>query len=183
MAFLQVPVVSNIGEFLSGGQYDIWKGLTVAGLVPSLIKLALILAAVVFFTQFLHGAINWMISAGNAEQLQKAQRELTSALIGLVIIFSTWAILNLVNYFFRLGGMDAGAPAGGAGQFDCCSIVGGKMKNKTECCKLVDSYGCASGRYQAKSSDCSKLTIDWNCWADKFAGGKNPDPSNYCVSQ
>ena len=96
------PVVSDIGNLLSKDQYGIWTSLTVPNLVTGILKLAFILATVIFFAQFLHGAINWIISAGNAEQLQKAQKELTSALIGLVIIFSTWAILNLVNYFFGL---------------------------------------------------------------------------------
>jgi len=156
-----------------------WKGVqSLDVLVPNLINLALIVAVVVFFFLLLLGGIQWITSGGDKEALTKAQGKITSALIGIVIVFSAWAILNLVKYFFGLSTVSGPS----AGQFDCCTIVGGKMRNKTECCKLVDSYGCVSGRYQPNAGECGKLRIDWNCWAQKFSGGRNPDPNNYCKS-
>jgi len=171
-------VISDIAKYLDQ-LGNPWKGVqSLDILVPNLINLVLILAVVVFFFLLLLGGIQWITSGGDKESLAKAQGKITSALIGIVIVFSAWAILNLVKYFFGLSGV-SGPPSV---QFDCCTIVGGNMRNKTECCKLVDSYGCASGRYQPNAGECGKLRIDWNCWAQKFAGGRNLDPNNYCKS-
>jgi len=172
-------VTSNIAEYLNqlGNPWKEVQSLDI--LIPNLISLALIVAVIIFFSLLLLGGIQWITSGGDKESLTKAQGKITSALIGIVIVFSAWAILNMVKYFFGLSTF-FGSPA--AGQFDCCSIVGGQMRNTTECCKLVDSYGCVFGRYQPNAGECGKLRIDWNCWAQKFAGGGNPDPNNYCKS-
>ena len=112
--------------------------------------------------------------------LAAAQKKLTTALIGAVILFSTWVIMNIVRGFFGLETIRGGG--GSSGQFDCCSIVGGQMKNKTACCQLADSHHCVSNRYQSSSATCNQLKIDWNCWSKKFGGGQNPDPNGYCQS-
>lgn len=44
----------------------------------------------------IYGGIMWMTSAGNEERVKKAKSLLTSAVIGLIIILLSWAIVTFV---------------------------------------------------------------------------------------
>lgn len=175
MNYFFASTVSDIGQYLEGHPW--LKVADLQGVVNSSIALVLVVAGVIFFFMLLAGGIQWMTAGGNQEALQAARKRLTTALIGIVIVFSAWAILNLVRGFFGLK-----TPGGSKrpDRFDCCQIVGGEMKNRTKCCQLAYENGCVSGRYQDDASLCSKLKIDWNCWAGKFGDGRNPDPNGYC---
>lgn len=58
---------------------------TVLGIVGSL---ALVM--------FIYGGILWMLSAGNAEQVKKGKETLIWAAIGIIVIFSAYALVKLV---------------------------------------------------------------------------------------
>ena len=68
--------------------------------VPAVIALLLIAGSLVFFFIFIMGAIQWIASGGDKQALEGARGRVTSALIGLVILFSTFAIIKLIEYFF-----------------------------------------------------------------------------------
>ena len=69
-------------------------------LIPMLIKLLLILAALVFFFMLVLVGIKWILSGGDKGKTEEARNQITSALVGLVIVFSAWAIAGLINAFF-----------------------------------------------------------------------------------
>lgn len=69
-------------------------------LIPMLIKLLLIVAALVFFFMLVLGGIKWILSGGDKGKTEEARNQITSALVGLVIVFSAWAIAGLINAFF-----------------------------------------------------------------------------------
>lgn len=77
------------------------KGLEMlAFFIPRLIGLAIIIAIVVFFFVFLIGGIRWIMSGGDKVQVEAARGTITNALIGLVIVFSLFAILKLIETLF-----------------------------------------------------------------------------------
>ncbi|KKR11110.1 MAG: hypothetical protein A3D24_00580 [Candidatus Blackburnbacteria bacterium RIFCSPHIGHO2_02_FULL_39_13] len=82
------------GDFLELGN------ITVAGLISSGIKLALIIAAVVFFFMLVVGGIRWILSGGDKGKTEEARNQITAALVGLVIVFSAWAITQLIRALF-----------------------------------------------------------------------------------
>lgn len=45
---------------------------------------------------FIYGGVTMLISAGNKERVAKARTILVNAVIGLVIVFASWAIINFV---------------------------------------------------------------------------------------
>jgi len=45
---------------------------------------------------FIYGGIIWMTSSGNAEQVTKGKNIIIWATIGLVVIFSAYALVNFV---------------------------------------------------------------------------------------
>lgn len=77
-------------------------GLTIGGIVGAAIKLVLVIAALVFFFILVIGGIRWTASGGDKAQTEAARNQITAALVGLVIVFAAWAILELVRVFFGL---------------------------------------------------------------------------------
>jgi len=75
--------------------------LTIIGLI---INGALGLLGVIFIALVILAGYNWMTAAGNEEAVKKAQNTIQHALIGLIIVLSSWAIWNfiLVNIIERL---------------------------------------------------------------------------------
>ena len=101
MNFL-IGVTIDIGKYL--GKENPWGDQlqNINNIIPGLINLILIAAGVIFFFLVLTAGIGWMTAGGDKEALQKAQKRLISALVGITIVFSTWAIINLVKNFFGL---------------------------------------------------------------------------------
>jgi hypothetical protein len=53
----------------------------------------------IFFTW---GAISWLTASGNEEQIEKAQKTLSNALIGLVILAASFPIIKVIEIVFGI---------------------------------------------------------------------------------
>lgn len=82
------------------GQFAPLSELTIPGLVSSAVNLVLIVASVLFVFNFLIGGIKFMLSGGSKEKLDSAKKQLVNAILGIVIVFSAWAVLGFVGDFF-----------------------------------------------------------------------------------
>lgn len=83
--------------------------LSFADIVSGAIQLILVLAAIIFFFVLVLGGIRWITSGGDKAQTEGARGQITAAFVGLVIVFATWAIIQLVEVFFGvsiLGGLN-----------------------------------------------------------------------------
>lgn len=83
--------------------------ITFSGIVRGFIGIVLVLAAIIFFFILVIGGIRWITSGGDKAQTEAARNQITAALIGLVIVFAAWAIIQLIQVFFGvniLGGMN-----------------------------------------------------------------------------
>lgn len=69
-------------------------------LLPAIISIGFIIGIVLFIIIFLWGAITWITSGGEKGQTEVARSRIMSALVGLVILFVLFGILNLLNVFF-----------------------------------------------------------------------------------
>lgn len=85
-----------IGE---GGASPAWFFQT---LIPKLITIGFVIGVVVFFFMLIVGAIQWISSGGDKQGLEAARGRITSALIGIVILFSIFAIIKLIEIFFGI---------------------------------------------------------------------------------
>jgi len=70
--------------------------------IPSLITLALMIGVVIFLFMLITGAIKWISSGGDKQAIEEARGKISNALIGIVILFSVFAILALVEHFFGI---------------------------------------------------------------------------------
>ncbi len=77
-------------------------GLTIGGIVGAAVRLVLVIAALVFFFILVIGGIRWTASGGDKAQTEAARNQITAALVGLVIVFAAWAILELIRVFFGI---------------------------------------------------------------------------------
>lgn len=71
-------------------------------LIPALVNILLVGGVVIFFFILITGAIQWIFSGGDKQAVQNARGRITSALVGLVIMLSVFAIIKMVESFFGI---------------------------------------------------------------------------------
>jgi hypothetical protein len=76
--------------------------LTPSMFVRTAIMTLLGLAGVAAFIYLLWGGIQWITAGGDKDALEKARRKLINALVGLAIVFSSYAILFILRTLFNI---------------------------------------------------------------------------------
>lgn len=89
-------------ELQPKGEFAALGTLSIGGIVSGLIRLILVIAALVFFFILVVGGITWIASGGDKAKTEEARNRITAALVGLVIVFAAWAIVQLINVFFGI---------------------------------------------------------------------------------
>ena len=70
--------------------------------IPAAITWGFIIGVIVFFFTLIMGGIQWISSGGDKQAVEAARGKVTNALVGLVILFAVFAILQLFNRFFGI---------------------------------------------------------------------------------
>jgi hypothetical protein len=96
----------------SGSQFYQLGQLQIGTIVAGGIKLVLVIAALVFFFILVIGGIRWIASGGDKANTEAARAQITAALVGLVIVFAAWAIVQLINTFFGVNIFELTLPKG-----------------------------------------------------------------------
>jgi len=94
-----------------GGDWVGVQDLTIGSIVAGGIRLILVIAALVFFFILVIGGIRWIASGGDKTQTENARNQITAALVGLVIVFAAWAIVQLINTFFGINIFELSIPS------------------------------------------------------------------------
>ena len=84
------------------------------------ISYALGFVGVVFLILMIVGGLMWMTAAGNDERVNKAKSLITNAVIGMVIVFSAYAITYFVTSRLLPTSEDGGPCA--AEETDCAAV-------------------------------------------------------------
>jgi len=71
-------------------------------LIGGLIDLLLIVAAIATIFLLIIGGIQWIFSGGDKAAIETARGRITAALIGLILVFITWAIILLIEQFLGI---------------------------------------------------------------------------------
>jgi TRAP-type C4-dicarboxylate transport system permease small subunit len=82
------------------GKFQAASDLSIPGMVSGFLSLILVIAALAFFFILVIGGIKWILSGGDKAHTEGARNQITAALVGLVIVFSAWAIVKLIDAFF-----------------------------------------------------------------------------------
>ncbi|HET7098623.1 MAG TPA: hypothetical protein VFI61_00075 [Patescibacteria group bacterium] len=92
----------NLQPAASDKNFGALRDLTIPSIISALIRLTVVVAAIVFFFILVIGGIRWIASGGDKGQTEAARSQITAALVGLVIVFAAWAIVALINTFFKV---------------------------------------------------------------------------------
>lgn len=66
------------------------------------------------FVMFVYGGIKWMMAGGSDEKVKKAKDTLIWTLLGLLVIFGSYALLDFtIKYVTKATGIEAPAAGGG----------------------------------------------------------------------
>ena len=76
--------------------YDTTKD-SVLPIVANIVNIVYGLIGVIFFILIIYGGILWMTAGGNDTQLKNAQKTITTAVIGLIIVLSAYAITMFIG--------------------------------------------------------------------------------------
>lgn len=86
------PVLGNLGVFSGTTFFETFFG--------KLISLSFVVGTIIFMFMLIIGAVKWISSAGDKGSLESAKGQITNALIGIVILFSVFAVVWVVSFFF-----------------------------------------------------------------------------------
>ena len=95
MAEINNPALSTNLQNLSGFEFF-------NKLLPNLITLLFVIASILAFILMVIGGIRFLTSGGDKAGTESAKEQITHALIGLVLVFSIYAILGLIGTFFNM---------------------------------------------------------------------------------
>lgn len=76
--------------------------LTVPSIISGAISLVFIVVTLVFFFILVLGGLKWITAGGDEKNVAAARSQITNALIGLAIVFATWAIIRLIGVIFGI---------------------------------------------------------------------------------
>lgn len=91
------PNIANIST-----QFQVLTQYTPSEYLRTAINIMLGAAGVFSFVSLLWGGLQWIFAGGDKEGTEKARKRLVSALVGLAIVFSSYAILFVIRALFNI---------------------------------------------------------------------------------
>lgn len=85
--------------------------ITVTSIISALIILILVIASIVLVFVIIGGGIAVITSGGDTQKAGNGRQAIMGGLIGLVVIFAAWAIINLINIFFGINILELEVPS------------------------------------------------------------------------
>ena len=71
----------------------------VACLIANVLSVSLTLIGLAGFVMLIVGSLRWLLSGGNSQNVDKAKKTMTFAIVGLVLALSSYMIINLIAQF------------------------------------------------------------------------------------
>ena len=97
-----------------GSSFSRLTSLELGEILSWLITVALVIAGLVFFFMLVIGGVRWIVSGGDKAGTEGARNQITAALIGLIIVFSAWAIATLISNAFGVNILTPNIPIVGS---------------------------------------------------------------------
>lgn len=86
-----------------GGNFNGLCNLNPGSTVGQFINLIFVLAVIVALLYLIYGGFRWLTSTGDKTAVQNAREHIVAAIVGLVIIFISYFVLNILIQFFIPG--------------------------------------------------------------------------------
>ncbi|MBW7955131.1 hypothetical protein H3C66_00190 [Patescibacteria group bacterium] len=103
--YLSTAVVSTVKA-----QYDVavptGYATNIGNLISFVLRVVLAVGALLVFGFLVLGGIEYITSGGEKGKTEAARNKITAAIVGLIILAASWAILNLALGFLGLSGLE-----------------------------------------------------------------------------
>ncbi len=98
------PVLAQAGDVVVP---DSGYASNIGNLISALLNLVMVIAAILVFLYLIWGGIEWITSGGDKSKTEGARNKITAAVIGLIVLAASYAILQLALHFLGFsGGID-----------------------------------------------------------------------------
>lgn len=98
--FASSPLINNLQNVGEGSGYSgETDSNTLSAIAGSIVAAVLGLLGVIFIILIVYAGVLWMTAAGDEQKIEKAQKILRNAVIGLIITVSAYALYQLINLF------------------------------------------------------------------------------------
>jgi len=74
----------------------------IAELIGNIVNLAFMVGGLILLIMIIVSGIQWMLAGGDKQAVASAQGRLTSAVIGFIILASTYAIVSLIAHVLNI---------------------------------------------------------------------------------
>lgn len=91
---------TNLGELIK--EQDSFFQTNIGAIISAGIDAALVIGSLLALGYLLWGGIDWLTSEGDKEKYTTARNKIMHAIIGLVIIATSYAIWKIIIYFLGL---------------------------------------------------------------------------------
>jgi hypothetical protein len=93
------PVQINTPEGIPSGGLSTPEGQSI---IPTILTLVVVVAIVFALLILILSGINWIMSQGDKQKIETARSRIIYTIIGLFVIFLSWAIINALSAFFGI---------------------------------------------------------------------------------
>jgi len=99
---MQAMAAIDTGEAINPG-----KGFAtdIGSLINGALSFIMVIAALLVFLYLILGGIEWITSGGDKGKTEKARNKITAAVIGLIILAASYAILLIILNFLGFGNL------------------------------------------------------------------------------
>lgn len=70
--------------------------------LPKFVGILFVVGGVAFFFMLVWGAIGWILSGGDKAGVESAKNKITNAIIGMILLIASFAIVKLIEGFFGI---------------------------------------------------------------------------------
>jgi uncharacterized membrane protein len=137
-------VESIITGFFTGTKAYPGANTSLTTVIANLVKVLLTLVGIVFVALVIYGGFSYLTSGGNEEKIKKGKNTLKAAVIGLVIIITSYTIT-----YFIAGALETPGQTPGSGYQSPCEDSTNEEYVSLNCCEyrfqahnLADSFCC-----------------------------------------
>ena len=89
----QFEPIAQFGGFQVSGE----PGAAVESFFTIVLGFLTVIGGIMFLIYFVLGGLNWISSRGEKEMVAKAQRYMSNALIGLIVVILAWAFTGIIG--------------------------------------------------------------------------------------
>ena len=106
LSALAIPAFAEELNLSAQGDFANLEGLKFENILSGSISLLLIVVSIVFFFILVIGGLKWITSGGDEKKVAAARAQITNAIVGLAIVFASWAIIALIGTLFNITILD-----------------------------------------------------------------------------